>query len=183
MIIALAGRRIDASDTEEKRFPLELKDIVYERIREFFREHNAKILVSSAACGADLLALKAARELGIEQYIILPFGRGRFRETSVTDRPGDWGELFDEVCDEVESKKRLIVLKGFEDDEKAYSAVTTKILETAQSFRKSLENADVLALVVWEGTAKDETDETAAFIEKAGTQNIVVKEILTKQFH
>ncbi len=35
MIIALAGRRIDAMDAEEKRFPLEMKDTVYVRIREF----------------------------------------------------------------------------------------------------------------------------------------------------
>jgi len=179
MIIALAGRRIDAEDAEEKRFPLELKDIVYEKIREFFHNINATVLISSAACGADLLSQKAARELGIEQYIILPFGREKFRKTSVTDRPGDWGELFDEICDEVEEKGNLVVLKGFEDDEeKAYSVVTTKILERAELLQS--DKRKILAVAVWDGNGKNETDETDSFIEKAKARIIKVEEILTK---
>ena len=38
MIILLAGRRIDAPNAEEERFPLKMKDIVYVRIREFFTQ-------------------------------------------------------------------------------------------------------------------------------------------------
>jgi hypothetical protein len=179
MIVALAGRRIDALDAEEKRFPLEMEEVVYSRIREFFHKNNVEILVSSAACGADLLAQKAARELGIERHIILPFGREKFRETSVTDRPGDWGKLFDEVCDEAEREGNLTVLEGFEDDEEnAYSAVTTEIIKRAKSLQSKDEK--VLAVAVWEGEAKDETDETASFIEQAKAQNIAVKEIPTK---
>jgi hypothetical protein len=179
MIVALAGRRIDALDAEEKRFPLEMEEVVYSRIREFFHKNSVEILVSSAACGADLLAQKAARELGIERHIILPFGREKFRETSVTDRPGDWGKLFDEVCDEAEREGNLTVLEGFEDDEEnAYSAVTTEIIKRAKSLQSKDEK--VLAVAVWEGEAKDETDETASFIEQAKAQNIAVKEIPTK---
>lgn len=180
MIIVLAGRRIDAPDAEERRFPLAMKDTVYTKILKFFRKNNITALVSSAACGADLLAQKAARKLNLEQHIILPFERERFRETSVTDRPGDWGRLFDEICDEVEEKGNLIVLEGFKDEEKAYSAVTTGILNQAESLRKTAENENILAVVVWEGKAKDEQDETAAFAEKAKARNIEVKKILTK---
>ena len=178
MIAALAGRRIDAPDTEAKRFPLEMKETVFVRIRDFFRKNNVRVLVSSAACGADLLAQKAARELGIERHIILPFGREKFRETSVTDRPGDWGELFDEICDEVEHKGNLIFLKGFENDtENAYSAVTAEILEIAKKMQSK--NEKVLAVAVWEGKAKDETDETASFIKQAKAISISVRNILT----
>lgn len=178
MIIALAGRRIDADDAEEKRFPLAMKDVVYAKILQFFRKNNITALVGSAACGADLLAQKAARELKIEQYIILPFEREKFRETSVTDRPGDWGNLFDEICGDVEAKGNLIILKGFEnDEEKAYSAVTREILNRAESLQSKKEK--FLAVAVWEGTAKDKTDETASFIEQAQARNMVVKEILT----
>ena len=123
-------------------------------------------MVSSAACGADLLAQKAARELGIERHIILPFGREKFRETSVTDRPGEWGELFDEICDEAERDGNLIILEGFENaEEKAYSAVTTEILEYAGNLQSNDEK--ILAVAVWEGKAKDEKDETA-FVYRAG---------------
>jgi len=182
MIIALAGRRIDAEDAEEKRFPLEMKDIVYEKIRGVFHNTNATVLISSAACGADLLSQKAARESGIEQHIILPFERGKFRKTSVTDRPGDWGELFDEICDEVEEKGNLIVLEGFENnEEKAYSAVTTEILNRAEFLQKTGGDEEILAVVVWKGKPKNETDETAAFAKEARLRNIAVKEIATKK--
>jgi hypothetical protein len=178
MIVALAGRRIDALDAEEKRFPLEMEEVVYSRIREFFHKNKVEILVSSAACGADLLAQKAARELGIERHIILPFGRGKFRKTSVTDRPGDWEKLFDEICDEAEREGDLIVLEGFEDDEEnAYSAVTTEILKRAKSLQSK--NDEILAVVVWEGKAKREKDETRLFTKQAEMQNILVRTIST----
>jgi hypothetical protein len=136
-------------------------------------------LVCSAACGADLLALEAAGHLGIERYIILPFGRERFRKTSVTDRPGDWGKLFDEICDEVSRRGNLIVLEGFDDEGEAYSAATSAILDKAEALASGGENKK-LALVIAEGDVKNEKDETAAFAEKARARDFVVKEILTK---
>lgn len=179
MIIALAGRRIDAPDAEEKRFPLKRKASVRQKILRFFEKNNVTELISSGACGADLVAQGAAKKLKIRQHIILPFGREKFRKTSVTDRPGYWGKLFDRICDEIERQGNLIVLEGFEDDEeKAYSAVTSEILKHAKSLESEKER--VLAVAIWEGKAKGESDETARFIEKAKAQNITIKEILTK---
>lgn len=178
MIVALAGRRIDAPDSETKRFPLENVELVRERIEALFQKNDVKLLVSSAACGADLLALEAAGQSGIERHIILPFERARFRETSVTDRPGDWGKLFDEICGEVEKERKLTVLEGFEEETEAYSAVTSEILNRVEYDLKVRE--EVLAVVVWEGKAKDEKDETAVFAKKAKARNFTVREILTK---
>ena len=185
MIVVLAGRRIDKRNAEEKRFPLEMKEIVYVRIRDFFHNnfHNNKveILVSSGACGADLLAQKAARELKIERHIIIPFEREKFRKTSVIDRPGNWGKLFDELCDETERAGNLIVLEGFEDEEEnAYSAVTIEILEHAKAMPPGKEN--LLAVAVWEGKAKDEMDETASFIKQAKIRKIRTAEILITSY-
>ena len=112
MIIALAGRRIDAPDAETTRFSLKMKDTVREKILEFFKDEKVTTLVSSAACGSDLLAQDAARELKIRRHVILPFSQRRFRRTSVTDRPGDWGELFDEICGEVKRDGNLIILSS-----------------------------------------------------------------------
>jgi hypothetical protein len=175
MIAALAGRRIDAADAETIRFPPENTDLVRGRVLELFEKEQVKILISSAACGADLLGLDAAGELEIRRYIILPFGRERFRETSVTDRPGNWGEMFDKICDEVGREGNLIVLEGFQDESEAYSAATAEILNKASS----LQDEKVLAVIIWEGKAKDEKDETAAFAGKAKALNFDVKEILT----
>jgi hypothetical protein len=79
MIIALAGRRIDAPGTEVTRFPLENVRLVQKRIRELFVELDAEVLVSSAACGADLLAIGEADRLGMSYRIVLPFEASHFR--------------------------------------------------------------------------------------------------------
>ncbi len=181
MIVALAGRRIDERNAKEMRFPLAMEDVVYTRILEFFQKkrNNITTLISSAACGADLLALKAAKKLDIQRHIILPFARARFRVTSVTDRPGDWGKLFDEMCNEAESEGRLIILKAFESEEEAYSAVTTSILDHAESLRSIKKNEKLLAVVVWEGKEKSKNDETKAFEQKAKGRRFKVKTILT----
>lgn len=181
MIIALAGRRIDAPGAETARFPAENTELVSGRLSELFRSEAPSALVCSAACGADLLALDAAGKFGVRRHIILPFERVRFRKTSVTDRPGDWGNLFDKICDEVEREGNLTALENFEDEAKAYSAVTREFLKKAESLRSSVENKEeIITVIVWEGKARDERDETAALAEMAKARNFVVKEILTK---
>src|SRR4030095_8073400 len=108
MIIALAGRRIDAPDAATPRFPVENTEVAARRIHELLEAQGATALVSSAACGADLLALVEAGALGIRRRVVLPFDRKRFREISVVDRPGEWGRLYDDVLDEVSSNGDLV---------------------------------------------------------------------------
>jgi hypothetical protein len=177
MIIALAGRRIDTVDAETPRFPLEMKDVVLDRLVDLFERLKPSALVSSAACGADLLGLEAAGDLGITRYIILPFGRDAFLETSVIDRPGGWGSRFKEIIRSVDDDGNLIILDGSVDDTTAYSRVTTEILERAEQLASG--NKDVIAVAVWEGQAKGEDDETAAFVAQATERDIEVEPILT----
>lgn len=179
MIAALAGRLIDEQNAETIRFPLENTDSVRGQILELFKKESVTVLISSAACGADLLALDAAGELEVERRIILPFAREKFREKSVTSRPGNWGNLFDKIFDEVEKDGNITVLKNFEDEAEAYSAATREILNKTEALRAA-RNEEVLAVFVWEGKAKTEKDETAGFAEKARALNFKVKEILTK---
>jgi len=60
MVIALAGRRVDASDAAQKRFPAENASAVKQQIRDFLQSHDARALVCAAACGADILGLGAS---------------------------------------------------------------------------------------------------------------------------
>src|SRR4051812_11745538 len=96
-VIALAGRRIDAPGTSAPRFAREAVPSGGRRFASLFGKERAGILVCSAACGADLLALDEAERLGLRRRIVLPFAPDRFRETSVADRPGDWGRMFDRL--------------------------------------------------------------------------------------
>src|SRR4051812_712887 len=94
-IVVLQGPRIDADGTYPPRFPLDCVPMVRQRIAHILTEECASILVCSAACGTDLIALEEAERLGLRRRIVLPFSPERFRETSVVDRPGDWGSVFD----------------------------------------------------------------------------------------
>ena len=175
-IVALAGRRIDAPDDKTPRFPLENVKAVRERIRGVLKGRRA--LVCSAACGADLIALEQASAEGMRRRVVLPFPKEHFRETSVVDRPGDWGSLFDQIIEEVERSGELVVLPSKPDDEDAYAKASAEILEQAAR----LETADlpgVLAVVVWDGASRGPDDLTAAFLHGAKQGGYATVEVAT----
>src|SRR5689334_9119389 len=111
-VIALAGRRIDAPGAEPPRFPLGNVPLVRRRLAALLSAEHAAVLVCSAACGADLIALQEAERLGLRRRIVLPFPPERFRKTSVTDRPGDWGPVFDRLVAAAEAAGDLVILHG-----------------------------------------------------------------------
>jgi hypothetical protein len=178
MVIALAGRRIDAPGADTPRFPATNVAAVRARIRVLLTERAAQALVCAAACGVDLLALETAEALGMRRRIVLPYTRGRFRETSVVDRPGDWGERFDAIIDAAEVSRDLIVLGYAEGDETAYLATNTAILEQATMLAGQLHDT-AGAAVVWDGVARGEDDVTAAFLREAQHMGLPVWQLVT----
>jgi len=172
MIIALAGRRMDAADATEPRFPPQNVDEVRTRIYDTLQQTGATALVSSAACGADLLALTEAGKLGLRRRIVLPFERPRFRTTSVTDRPGDWGSVYDQVLDEVEEDGDLVILKNLPDDE-AYSIVNGAILNEAVALGDA-GREEVSAVLVWDGVSRGDDDLTEHFGAEARKRGLAV---------
>ena len=132
------------------------------------------MLVSSAACGADLIALDLARGLGIRRSIVLPFAAERFRETSVVDRPGEWGPVFDRVLKESE----VLILSGDSDDHSAYARANTAILGEAQRLGRE-SGEPIHAAVVWDGQAHGEQDLTAEFLDEARRRGFMIAEIPT----
>ena len=174
MIVALAGRRIDAFDAKERRFPLENVELVSMRVRELLKVEAASGVVCSAACGADLIALSAAISLGLRRRVVLPFERERFRETSVIDRPGDWGPRYDQVLDDVEASGNLVVIESTS-DEQAYSATNRAILDEAIAMGKRL-NQPVAAAVVWDGVSRGDHDLTEEFGSEARKRGLAVFE-------
>jgi len=159
-IAALAGRRIDAPDAKDVRFPLDHIRDVELQLRKRFADDGVGLLICSAACGADLLALKAAADMGIDRVIVLPFGVEHFLQTSVLDRPGEWKGIYDQQINYARRKHHLIVLEGSENDASAYSAATGRIV--AEAARRT-GSARGLAYMVWEGKARLDHDETADF--------------------
>ena len=161
--VLLAGRRPDPEGAGYRRFPIENAVLVRERLRAFFVDREPRHLVCSAACGADLLALDVAGDLGVERHVVLPFDVGAFKASSVTDRPGSWGALYDRVVREVEAAGGLTVLSADpDDDDDAYAAVNGHLLQTAQGV-----GAPVLAVAVWEGRPRGDGDLTAHLLDTA----------------
>jgi hypothetical protein len=177
MIVALAGRRVDAPGTNEKRFSPENADRVKQQIRDFLKAENADALVCAAACGADILALEAAGELGIRRRVVLPYDKVTFKQSSVIDRPGDWGERYDRILAEVQSRDDLVI-DDYDEDEESYFAANHDILDQAEELAEET-GQQVAALVVWNGESRGEEDVTGHFLEEAKQRGLKVAEIKT----
>jgi hypothetical protein len=177
-VVALAGRRIDGTDTHPSRFPLDAVAIVRRRLADLLTRERAAVLVCSAACGADLLALEEAERLGLRRRIIIPFPADQFRRTSVIDRPGDWGRVFDRLVTAAATAGDLVVLSRDDGSgETAYAAANEAIIGKAQKLAQKGAPHRLVAAVVWEGLAKPGSDATGQFRElatKAGFENRVV---------
>jgi hypothetical protein len=177
MIIALAGRRVDAVDTDWPQFPMKNLDQVGAALRVVLKVHSATAVVCSAACGADLTGLAEARKLGLRRRVVLPFARNKFRETSVIDRPGDWGRMYDSILDAVEAQGDLVVMANADGDD-PYSASNRAILEEAVALGKASSEA-VGALLVWDGVSRGADDYTDQFGAEARKRGLGVFEVLT----
>ena len=177
-VIALAGRRADAADATNPRFPPANAAIVKERIRTQLEHLTARALVCSAACGADLAALDAAGELGLRRRVVLPFAETRFRQTSVVDRGAEWGALFDRIVAELREHDDIITLEEAANETAAYVAANTRILDEAQATAAAMAD-DVVAILVWEGESRGEGDLTEAFGQEARRRGLPVVQVLT----
>lgn len=174
-VAALVGRRIDADDTRIHQFPLVMVPVVRLALFKLLREERVGLLICSAACGADLLALDVALEAGIQCRVILPFDQRHFRKTSVTDRPGDWGALFDRIISTVDRKGGLVVLNTEDSAERGYQKANEAIIQEAiqtSSLRR-------LAIIVWEGHPRQRDDATAEFRRLAHSAGMLERIVST----
>ena len=178
MIIAVAGRRVDAANASVGRFPLKNVEMVQQRLDELFAHESATAMVSSGACGADLAALTVAGARGMRRRVVLPFGRDEFRSSSVTDRPGDWGPVYDRVLAELDPTGDVVTLEGHTAGDAAYDAANDAILDEAATLARQ-GATDVVALLVWEGAPRDGADMTAGFGEAARKRGYRVEQVKT----
>jgi PAS domain-containing protein len=169
---------VDPPDADVERFPLRRVSAVRERTAALLRARAARVVVSSGACGADLIAQGEAAALGLRGRIVLPFEAGRFRETSVTDRPGEWGGEFDRLVARVREAGDLVVLEGAGEGTAAYAAANAAILDEADRLAASL-GLPPLAVIVWDGAPRGPGDLTEAFAAAARGRGWEVAEVET----
>jgi hypothetical protein len=181
-VIALAGRRIDAEGAQPPRFPYANAEAVRASLARTLEESATSMLIASAACGSDLLALDAASRLNIRARVVLPFAPDVFRRTSVVDRtqPAYWGALYDRLVAEARECGDLIVLDRDRDDSGAYVAANEAIIAQALlAADKAVPPARRLAVIVWEGRSRGSNDVTDHFRRMAREHGFSIKEIST----
>lgn len=189
-ILACAGRRIDAVNASTLRFPLGESARVCREVEAVLREQRVTFVVSSAACGADLIVLHVAHHLGIRTLVLLPFSPEQFRRHSVMDRPSsaewDWGKLYDQVIEKVREAGDLKILDGTSTGHLGYQAVNRALVAKAIAFGKQesergsgIGPAQVKALIIWDGQSRGPNDLTMHFAEEAGAHGLPVLEIST----
>ena len=97
-VVVFAGHMIDQPGRLKPRFPNYLAPQVYQKIADTLERLDARIGLSSAACGSDILFLEAMLKREGEINIILPYIKEEFIKSSVTVIPGtDWGSRFEAV--------------------------------------------------------------------------------------
>jgi len=172
-VLVQAGRRVDAPDAAAVRFPSSNVDVVRQRIRKCFGESKPDFLVTAAACGTDLLALEVAGQLSIKRVVLLPSEPAVFRGSSVVDRPGDWGEMFDRLVQEVK-----VEVLNVPEGQTGYLETNLRLLDRAQTLASS-NNTVARALVVWDKKSRGPDDVTGHFLAQARLRKMQVVEIST----
>src|SRR5262245_37684576 len=181
MIAALAGRRIDPPGHSFESFPEANVGVVRDRVRELLESAGVHTLVSSAACGADLIGQDVARELTLRRRMVLPVAPALFRVSSVTDRGAHWGDVFDRVLAELDDPQALTVLdEGAEPSpsHEVYARTNTAILDLSAQLGGARGEAPI-AIAVWDGRSRGPDDLTAHFIAVARARGLRVAELST----
>jgi hypothetical protein len=179
-VMVAAGRRVDAPGATEPRFPPGNVELVRGRIEKLLEGERPLATVSAAACGADLLLLQASIRLErekeiptVRRTILLPSSPEEFRKSSVTDRPGDWGTIYDEVL-----KHSTVQVLNLPPGDEGYLQANLHLLKEAESIAKTA-NTRVVAVVIWNGKSRGNDDVTAHFLDEAGRRGIPTIGILT----
>lgn len=172
-VLVHAGRRIDAAGAQAPRFPPANVSKVRERISEVLRREMPSAVVSSASCGSDLLLLEVAKTMDIQRIVVLPAAAKEFRKSSVADRPGPWGEMFDHLVREV-----VVEIVKVPAGDAGYLETNLRLLDRAESLARR-KKAAVSALVVWDGKLRGDDDVTGHFLAQAKLRRMAVLEIST----
>jgi hypothetical protein len=174
----VAGRRIDAATASKPSFPESSEREVKLAVVRAFRERQVELVVASAACGADIVALEAARELGLRFRIVLPFEPARFRETSVVDRGESWGPRYDALLEAAQARSDVVIVtESATDDDGAYALATRRILDEARTAAGA--PALVFALAIWDEQPRATTDATREFVELARSAGMEIVTVST----
>lgn len=178
-VLVFTGHMLDRPERASARFPAAIEAGVSEAIRAKLAALRPLAAYGSAACGADLLCLEIARELGAETHIVLPFPPAAFRRASVDFAAGDWGERFERALADADS----VTIAS---DHQASGSVATfeyanLILTGMGALRAQLLQTDLRALAVWAPSAPGLPGGAASLAALWQAQGLTVEQVQLSQ--
>lgn len=148
-VAVFAGHRPDLPGRRKPRLPAEALPGLRQRLLEWLRKNQIRIVYSSAAAGADLVFLDAARELGIETHVFLPYPKEGFLRRSVDECGSHWVEKFEEALAAADTVTMVEDQTPHEDG--AALRFCIKLLTAAASSMASAADWPLKPLAVWDG--------------------------------
>ncbi|MFO1406223.1 MAG: tetratricopeptide repeat-containing protein [Steroidobacteraceae bacterium] len=175
-VLVLTGNMIDLPGRDVPRFPPELEPVVRRLLRERFSALRPLAVYGSAACGADILGLEVAHELGAEIHVVLPFPPSEFREASVEIVAGDWGERFDRLLG-------LAATVTVTSDHRASGSTATfeygnLVMTGLARLRAEVLDTTLIGFAVWDPVANGLPGGAASMVGAWRERGIVVDELL-----
>lgn len=159
--VLVTGHRVDDPDRRVPRFPQgEVPRVSAEvaRVLKGWSVGPGSVLISGAACGADLIAAEHALDLGAAVRVVLALPPDEFERESVEVSGTNWSERFRKVL----GRSDVEVLDG-QRDGRAFACANARMLEIAQQL-----DHHPYAIVVWNGQSGDGPYGTADLVRRLG---------------
>lgn len=163
--LAFSGHLTDAPGRASPRFPEPRTRAVAVAVRAKLKELRPERVIGSAARGADLIVLEAARSLGVPTEIVLPFAPQDFAALSVLqpDCP-EWTQRFEAA---LANADKLWTLSGTRREAEALSFELANRVILGRLAECSEDGVDSGILAVWDGRPGDGAGGTASFLALA----------------
>jgi class 3 adenylate cyclase len=180
-VLAFTGHMIDGPDSRAPRFPAAIEEAVREAVGQHLAALQPTAVYGSAACGADILCLEAARALGCETHIVLPFPAAEFRRSSVDFAGGNWGERFEQALAAADS----VTIAS--DHRASGSAATFEyanlIITGMGALRAEALDTGLRGLAVWDPRVKAIAGGAASVVAHWERQGLTVDHVDPHAFH
>jgi len=180
-VLVFTGNMIDRPDRSAPRFPPTIEAAVRAAVTERLAALRPLAAYGSAACGADILCLEAAREHGCETHVVLPFPPAEFRHASVDFARGDWGERFERALAAADS----VTIAS--DHRASGSAATYEyanlILTGMGELRAEVLDTRLCGLATWDPRIRGSAGGAASLVSLWESRGLTVEHVHPHWFH
>ncbi len=180
LALIFTGHMIDTPDRAKPRFPAHMETAVVEAIYSYVRQIRDEfegdlVGISSGACGGDIIFIETCQNLGIENYLFLPFSHEEFLKSSVNvTLAGDWEQRFLFIWEGLGEKHRVVL--EADQTSNVYDACNRRMLNFGMGLSKQ-----VSLLALWDGTVPERPGGTADFVRQVKELKLQVHQIAIDQ--